>query len=104
MVLACLVAASPVVASLAPILKPYAVAPLIGQRRWRAMALSACILVLTAVISLVTPRTRDDAELAGLVYSLTPRTLTDHEPWYRRPALVGGLVLAGALALNIAFR
>jgi solute:Na+ symporter, SSS family len=69
------------------------------------MAIAACFgcLLLTAIISLVTRPTKSDAELVGLVYSLTPRTPTVGEPWYRRPALMGALVLAGVLILNLAF-
>jgi SSS family solute:Na+ symporter len=75
-----------------------------GQNFYMAIAACGSCLLLTAVISLVTPRTKGDVELKGLVYSLTPRIRTDLEPWYRRPAVLGGLVLAGALILNIAFR
>jgi solute:Na+ symporter, SSS family len=70
------------------------------------MAIAACFgcLALTALISWVTRPTKSDAELVGLVYSLTPRTQTVGEAWYRRPALLGALVLAGALILNLVFR
>jgi SSS family solute:Na+ symporter len=70
------------------------------------MAIAACFgcLVLTALISLVTRPTKGDAELVGLVYSLTPQILTHGEPWYRRPAPLGALVLLGALILNLVFR
>jgi SSS family solute:Na+ symporter len=75
-----------------------------GQNFYMAIVACGSCLVLTAAISLVTVRTKSDRELTGLVYSLTPRTSADHEPWYHRPAVLGGLVLAGALALNIGFR
>jgi len=47
-------------------------------------------------------------ELAGLVYSETPKdTLTDANahllPWYRRPVLMAGIGLALVIALNIIF-
>jgi SSS family solute:Na+ symporter len=75
-----------------------------GQNFYMAIVACGTCFVLTAAISLVTGRTKSDAELKGLVYSLTPRTLDHHEPWYRRAAALGALVLAGALVLNIAFR
>jgi hypothetical protein len=36
-------------AVLAPLLKPYAVAPLVGERRWRDLALAACLVVATFI-------------------------------------------------------
>ena len=51
----------------------------------------------------MTRREKTDAELGGLVYSLTPR-ITDHElEWYKRPATLGTAVLALTLVLNIIF-
>ena len=39
----------------------------------------------------------------GLVWSLTPRQ-TDHGlEWYRRPAVLGVIVLAVAVAMNVYF-
>lgn len=48
-VLGCLVAANPLVEGLAPILKVYAVTPLIGERRWRPLTLALVCLCVTAV-------------------------------------------------------
>lgn len=73
-----------------------------GQNLWTAiMAFVACFAV-TVVVSLVT-RPRDEAQLVGLVYSLTPRVSDAGQPWYRRPAVLGVVVLLAALLLNIAF-
>jgi len=58
---------------------------------------------MTIVISLAT-RPRPDAELVGLVYSLTERPKEHHLPWYGRPASLAVLVLAVTLVLNIIFR
>jgi SSS family solute:Na+ symporter len=74
-----------------------------GQNFYMAIAACGGCLVLTALISLMTRPTKTDDELVGLVYSLTPRPQASTEAWYRRPALLGGVVLAGALILNIAF-
>jgi solute:Na+ symporter, SSS family len=75
-----------------------------GQNFYMAIAACGGCLLLTAVISLRTRRTKSDAELAGLVYSLTPLPSADEEPWYRRPMPVGAVVLVAALLLNIVFR
>jgi hypothetical protein len=51
-----------------------------GQNFYMAIvALGAC-LGLTLVVSLATSRTKTDAELKGLVYSLTPRLTTVGQP------------------------
>ena len=75
-----------------------------GQNFYMAIVACSSCLVLTVAISLCTRSTKSDAELVGLVYSLTPRTPTEGEPWFRRPAVLGALVLAAVLVLNIAFR
>ncbi len=36
---------------------------------------------------------RDDKELVGLVYSLTPHTVEDHLTWYKKPVALGVVVL-----------
>ncbi|MFN3431606.1 MAG: sodium:solute symporter family protein [Candidatus Sericytochromatia bacterium] len=64
-------------------------------------AFTVCF-VLTVAISLVT-RPKPESELVGLVYSLTPKPEVGHLPWYRRPALVGGIVLAVTFVLNLLF-
>lgn len=49
-VLACLVATGPLIQALAPLLKVYAIAPLVGERRWRAVAITLLALGLTAIV------------------------------------------------------
>jgi len=66
------------------------------------VAWSACF-ALTILISLVTKRTKTDAELTGLVYSLTPKPKSEDEPWYQRPVILGVIILAATLVLNILF-
>jgi SSS family solute:Na+ symporter len=73
-----------------------------AQNFWTAIwAWSVCFLV-TVLVSLIT-RPRKESELAGLVYSLTPRNSERHLPWYKRPAVLGVVVLTLALILNIIF-
>ena len=73
-----------------------------AQNFWTAIwAWSVCFLV-TVLVSLIT-RPRKESELAGLVYSLTPRNSERYLPWYQRPAVLGVVVLTLALILNIIF-
>ena len=74
-----------------------------GQNFWMAIVAWTTCFVLTIVISLATKRTKTDQELKGLVYSLTPKPETAHEPWYMQPVTVGILVLLATLILNIIF-
>ena len=74
-----------------------------GQNFWMAIVAWSTCFVLTAAISLATTRTKTDEELRGLVYSLTPKPTDVDEPWYERPAILGLLVLAATLVLNLIF-
>ncbi len=73
-----------------------------AQNFWGAIVAWTSCFVLTIVISLVT-KPRNPEELRGLVYSLTPKQTDEGLAWYRRPALLGALVLAGAVLLNVYF-
>ena len=76
-----------------------------GQNFYVAIAAWSACFVLTVLVSLLTPRNKTDAELQGLVYSLTPRMPPDtSESWYKRPVVVGVIVLAVTLVLNFLFR
>jgi SSS family solute:Na+ symporter len=73
-----------------------------AQNFWGAIyAWTACFL-MTIVISLVT-RPRDNAELTGLVYSLTPKQSDRGLAWFRRPLVLGIIVLALTIGLNVYF-
>jgi SSS family solute:Na+ symporter len=75
-----------------------------AQNFWlAAFAFIACF-VLTFGISIATRRTKSDAELKGLVYSLTPRIKDEEKAWYLRPATLGIVLLAVCVILNIVFR
>ncbi len=74
-----------------------------AQNFWTAIVAWTSCFLATIAISLTTRRDKTDAELGGLVYSLTPR-ITDRElVWYRRPATLGVAVLALTLVLNVVF-
>lgn len=72
-----------------------------GQNFYVAIVAWSTCFLLTILISLATAREKTDAELNGLVHSLTPRPASQHEPWYRRPAVLGALILAATLIINL---
>jgi SSS family solute:Na+ symporter len=59
--------------------------------------------VINAGLSLASGRNKTDEELAGLVYSLTPKQLSGHETWIMRPAVLGTIVMIAVIVLNIIF-
>ena len=73
-----------------------------AQNFWTAIFAWSTCFVVTIIVSLLT-RPRDEKELVGLVYSLTERPKEGHLPWYQRPAVLGVIVLAMTLVLNIIF-
>jgi SSS family solute:Na+ symporter len=73
-----------------------------AQNFWTAIdAWTVCFLV-TIVVSLVTTP-RVERELVGLVYSLTERPRDELLPWFKRPAVLGAVVLVLSLLLNVVF-
>jgi SSS family solute:Na+ symporter len=74
-----------------------------AQNFWTAIVSWSTCFVLTIAISLMT-RAPDPARLEGLVYWTTPKISEAGVRWWLRPPVVGVIVLAGALALNLIFR
>ena len=74
-----------------------------AQNFWLASFAFTCCFVLTLVISLATSRTKSDAELKGLVYSLTPKIVDSNIPIYQKPAVVGIALLIVCAILNLIF-
>jgi len=74
-----------------------------GKNFWMAIVAWTTCFLLTVLISVVTKRTKTDAELTGLVYSLTPKKKSEGEPWYMQPVTLGILVLIATVALNLIF-
>ena len=73
-----------------------------AQNFWTAIFAFSVNLVVTVAISLVT-KPRKEAELVGLVYSLTPKPVEEHLSWWQKPATLGAAVLAVLVALNLIF-
>jgi SSS family solute:Na+ symporter len=74
-----------------------------AQNFWTAIFAFSVNLVVTAVVSLMT-EAQPEADLVGLVYSLTPKPIETHLSWYQKPASLGIAVLVILVALNLVFR
>ena len=74
----------------------------LAQTFWTAIVAWVTCFVVTIPVSLgTTPR--DEGELRGLVYSLTPRPRDEGLAWYARPWVLAVIVLALTLTLNLIF-
>lgn len=75
-----------------------------AQNFWTAIIAFGVSTSLTVFLTLVTRQQKTEAELTGLVYSLTPREPVDKSiPWYERPlglAIIVGII---AVVLTILF-
>ena len=74
----------------------------IAQNFWTTIYAWTICFVVTILVSLAT-RARPDKEMVGLVYSLTERPKREETAWYRRPVVLGVVVLGLALVFNIIF-
>jgi SSS family solute:Na+ symporter len=73
-----------------------------AQNFWTAIWAFLVCLIVTLVVSKLT-KPRDERELVGLVYSLTPKPEEHNLPWWKRPVTLAVVVLAMAVALNLIF-
>ncbi len=73
-----------------------------AQNFWTAIFAFSVNLVVTVVVSLAT-RPREETELVGLVYSLTPKPEEGHLTWYQKPVTLAVAVLAILVVLNLVF-
>jgi SSS family solute:Na+ symporter len=74
-----------------------------AQNFWTAIwSWSTCFLV-TIILSLLTARHKSDAELRGLVYSLTSKQVDPEKRWWLRPGTLGVVLVAAVVVLNIIF-
>ena len=74
-----------------------------AQNFWLAIFAFGVSFLVTVVVSLATRRTKSDAELKGLVYSLTPKLKDDERHFLLRPAVLGTILLIACVILNIIF-
>jgi solute:Na+ symporter, SSS family len=73
-----------------------------AQNFWTAIFAFTVNLLVTIAVSMAT-KPRPEAELVGLVYSLTPKPIDTHLSWYQKPATLGVVVLAMLIVLNLVF-
>jgi solute:Na+ symporter, SSS family len=73
-----------------------------AQNFWTAIWAFLVCLVVTFAVSLFT-REREERELVGLVYSLTPKPQEAHLPLWKRPVTLAVVVLVMAVVLNLIF-
>jgi len=59
-------------------------------------------MIVTIIVSMAT-EPRPEAELVGLVYSLTPKPVETHLEWWQKPATLAIAVLVMLVALNLVF-
>ncbi len=74
-----------------------------AQNFWTAIYAFSTSAIVTIVISLVTKQKKSDAELTGLVYSLTPKLQEGHVVWYKRSSTLAFVVLLIASILTVLF-
>lgn len=75
-----------------------------AQNFWTAIIAFSSSALLTVFISLLTVQKKDDTQLVGLVYSLTPRVAENKNiPFYQRPAGLSLIVGLIAIILTIIF-
>jgi SSS family solute:Na+ symporter len=70
---------------------------------WTAIFAWTFCFFITIAISLATKPNKTDAELTGLVYSLTPKPAEEAVAWYLQPMKFGLFVVAAAVLLNALF-
>ena len=73
-----------------------------AQNFWTAIFSFSVNMLVTVAVSLAT-KPKPEAELVGLVYSLTPKPVEAHLAWYQRPLWLATGVGALVVVLNLVF-
>jgi solute:Na+ symporter, SSS family len=74
-----------------------------AQNFWTAIFACATSAIVSVGLSLLTVQKKSNAELKGLVYSLTPKVKEEVVPWYQRSITLSIVVLSIATVLTIIF-
>jgi SSS family solute:Na+ symporter len=74
-----------------------------AQNFWTAMIAFSVATGITVGITFMTKQKKTEAELTGLVYSLTPHEMDQDMPWYKRPVSLAILVGVICIILSIIF-
>ena len=73
-----------------------------AQNFWTAIFAFSVNLIVAVMVSLAT-KPKPEAELVGLVYSLTPKPVEHHLAWYQKPMTLAAVVAVLVLVLNLVF-
>jgi len=73
-----------------------------AQNFWTAIFAFWVNFIVTVAVRYCT-KARPEAELVGLVHSLTPRPEHAHQVWWKRPEALAVAILLAVIALNIFF-
>jgi SSS family solute:Na+ symporter len=71
-----------------------------AQNLWTAIFAFSANLAVAAAVSLCT-KARDERQLVGLVYRLTPRPTRAHRGWWKSPEALAVVILLAAVGLNL---
>lgn len=74
-----------------------------AQNFWTAIYAFSTSAIVTVVLSLMTRQKKTESELAGLVYSLTPKIREENVPWYQKAGTLAIIVLVIAVVLTVLF-
>lgn len=74
-----------------------------AQNFWTAIIAFSVATVVTVGLTLITKQQKSEAELTGLVYSLTPHEMNKDLPWHKRPAGLAIIVGIICVILSILF-
>jgi solute:Na+ symporter, SSS family len=74
-----------------------------AQNFWTAIFACATSAIVAVGLSFLTVQQKSNAELKGLVYSLTPKVKEEVVPWYQRSTTLAIVVLTIATVLTVLF-
>ncbi|HUS86558.1 MAG TPA: sodium:solute symporter family protein [Bacteroidales bacterium] len=74
-----------------------------AQNFWTAIIAFSVSTLVAVGLTVVTKQQKSEAQLQGLVYSLTPRDMGESLPWYQRPAGLAIIVGIICIVLSIMF-
>ncbi len=74
-----------------------------AQNFWTAIYAFSTSALVTVILSLLTKQLKSDAELNGLVYSLTPKLKEENIAWYKRTSTLAIVVLIMVTILSLLY-
>jgi solute:Na+ symporter, SSS family len=74
-----------------------------AQNFWTAIIAFSVSTLITVGLTFVTRQQKSEADLHGLVYSLTPRTIEEDVVWYKRPVGLAIIVSIICVILSVIF-